>query len=79
MKNVSFFDSIPMNLSNMSVGALLGVIGISGLVPMFFSGADMSGVNLVLLSVIAFVITFPQTIVYTTMTRKLPRTGGDYV
>lgn len=66
-------------MSNMSVGALLGVIGISGLVPMFFSGADMSGVNLVLLSVIAFVVSFPQIAVYTIMSRRMPRTGGDYV
>lgn len=79
VKNVSFFDSIAMNMSNMSVGALLGVIGISGLVPMFFSGTGMAGVNLVLLSVIAFVVSFPQIIVYTIMSRRLPRTGGDYV
>jgi amino acid transporter len=79
VKNVSFFDSIAMNMSNMSVGALLGVIGISGLVPMFFSGTSMAGVNLVLLSVIAFVVSFPQIAVYTIMTRRLPRTGGDYV
>ncbi len=79
VKNVSFFDSIAMNLSNMSVGALLGVVGIAGLVPMFFSGQDMAGVNLVLLSVLAFVVSFPQIIVYTVMSRRYPRTGGDYV
>lgn len=79
VKNVSFFDSIAMNMSNMSVGALLGVIGISGLVPMFFAGASMAGVNLVLLSILAFVISFPQIAIYTIMTRRMPRTGGDYV
>lgn len=79
VKNVSFFDSIAINMSNMSVGALLGVIGISGLVPMFFANQDMSGVNLVLLSVIAFVVSFPQIAVYTIMSRRYPRTGGDYV
>lgn len=79
VKNVSFFDSIAMNMSNMSVGALLGVIGISGLAPMLFSGQDMSGVNLVWLSVIAFVFSFPQIIVYTIMSRRYPRSGGDYV
>ena len=77
VKNVSFFDSIAMNMSNMSVGALLGVIGISGLVPML--GHDMTGVNLVWLSVIGFVVSFPQIAVYTIMSRKMPRTGGDYV
>ena len=79
VKNVSFFDSIAMNLSNMSVGALLGVIGISGLAPMLFSGVDMHGVNLVLLSVIAFVVSVPQIVVYTIMSRRYPRSGGDYV
>jgi amino acid transporter len=79
VKNVSFFDSIAMNMSNMSVGALLGVIGISGLVPMFFAGHDMTGVNLVWLSVIGFLVSFPQIAVYTIMSRRMPRTGGDYV
>ena len=79
VKNVSFFDSIAMNMSNMSVGALLGVIGISGLVPVLFSGQGMAGINLVLLSVIAFVVSVPQIAVYTIMSRRLPRTGGDYV
>lgn len=79
VKNVGFLDSIAMNLSNMSVGALLGVIGISGLAPMLFAGQNMSGVNLVLLSVIAFVLSFPQIIVYTIMSRRYPRSGGDYV
>lgn len=79
VKNVSFFDSIAINMSNMSVGALLGVIGISGLLPMLFSGTSMIGVNLVLLSVIAFLISFPQIAIYTIMSRRMPRTGGDYV
>jgi amino acid transporter len=79
VKKVSFFDSIAMNLSNMSVGALLGVIGISGLAPMLFAGQDMNGVNLVALSVIAFVFSFPQIVVYTIMSRRYPRSGGDYV
>ena len=68
-----------MNMSNMSVGALLGVIGISGLLPMLFSGHDMTGVNLVWLSVIGFLVSFPQIAVYTIMSRRMPRTGGDYV
>lgn len=79
VKNVSFFDSIAMNMSNMSVGALLASIGISGLVPMFFAGQNMDGVNLIMLSIIAFIITFPQIIIYTMMSRRYPRSGGDYV
>ncbi len=80
VKSVGFFDSIAMNMSNMSVGALLGVIGISGLVPMaVFTGHSIVGVNLILLSVIAFVVSIPQIVVYTIMSRRYPRTGGDYV
>jgi len=79
VKNVSFFDSIALNMSNMSVGAMLGVIGISGLLPMLFSGVSMDGVNLVMLSIIAFVVSFPQIGIYTIMSRRMPRTGGDYV
>ncbi len=79
VKNASFFDTIAMNMSNMSVGALLGVIGISGLVPMLFANQDMAGINLPLLSVISFAVSIPQIIVYTIMTRRYPRTGGDYI
>ena len=39
----------------------------------------MTGVNLVYGSLIAFAVSIPQIIVYTKMTRALPRTGGDYV
>ena len=79
VKNVSFFDSIALNLSNMSIGALLGVIGISGLLPMFFAGQDVTGVNLLDLCLIAFVLSFPQIVIYTVLTRRYPRAGGDYV
>ena len=79
VKNVSFLDSIALNLSNMSIGALLGVIGISGLLPMLFAGQDLTGVNLVYLCLIAFVIAVPQIVIYTVLTRRYPRAGGDYV
>jgi amino acid transporter len=79
VKNVSFIDSIALNLSNMSIGALLGVIGISGLLPMLFAGQDLTGVNLLYLCLIAFVIAVPQIVIYTVLTRRYPRAGGDYV
>jgi amino acid transporter len=79
VKNVSFFDSIALNLSNMSIGALLGSIGISGLLPMFFAGQNTAGVNLLDLCLIAFVLSFPQIVIYTVLTRRYPRAGGDYV
>src|ERR1700730_4823452 len=77
VKNVSFIDAIALNLGNMSVGAGLGVIGLTTiLLP-----ADIvnNGFNLVLTSIVAFLLSVPQIIVYTMMTRRLPRTGGDYV
>ena len=79
VKNVSFFDSIALNLSNMSIGALLGLIGLSGLLPMLFVGQDLAGVNLVYLSVIGFLVAVPQIVIYTVLTRRYPRAGGDYV
>jgi amino acid transporter len=79
VKNVSFLDSIALNLSNMSIGALLGVIGISGLLPMLFAGQDLAGVNLVDLCLIAFLVSVPQIVIYTVLTRRYPRAGGDYV
>ncbi len=79
VKNVSFLDSITLNLSNMSIGALLGVIGLSGLLPMVFAGQSVAGINLVDVSIIAFVITVPQIVIYTFISRRYPRAGGDYV
>ncbi|MDA4129520.1 MAG: APC family permease [Thaumarchaeota archaeon] len=77
VKNVSFIDAITLNLGNMSIGAGLGVIGLTTiLLP-----ADIvnNGFNLVLTSIVAFLLSIPQIVVYTMMTRRLPRTGGDYV
>jgi amino acid transporter len=79
VKNVSFFDTISLNLSNMSIGALLGVIGISGLLPMYFAGQDMTGLNLIALCLIGFAVSVPQIVIYTLMSQRYPRAGGDYV
>jgi amino acid transporter len=79
VKNVSFIDSIALNLSNMSIGALLGVIGLSGLLPMLYVGQNMTGVNLLYLCLIAFALSVPQIVIYTVLTRRYPRAGGDYV
>ena len=73
-KNVSLLDAISINVSDMSAGAALANIGLTTiLLP------TMAGVNLVLGSLIAFVLIVPQVIIYTMMTRRMPRTGGDYV
>lgn len=77
VKNVSFLDSISLNFSNMSVGPLLTTIAGSTVATMVL--VDVSGLNLVVASAIAFLLSIPQIIVYTMMSRRYPRAGGDYV
>lgn len=73
VKRVSMLDAISLNVSNMSAGAALGVIGFT------MVAVNVSGVNLAIGSLIAFLISIPQIIVYTMMTSRISRTGGDYV
>ncbi|MHB1908648.1 MAG: APC family permease [Nitrososphaerales archaeon] len=78
VKNVSILDAVSLNVSSMSAGAALATITFTMiLIPLTLS--NFAGINLVYGSIIAFLITIPQMIVYTIMTRRLPRTGGDYV
>jgi len=57
VKNVSFIDAITLNLGNMSVGAGLGTIGLTTtLLP---AAIVNSGFNLVLTSIIAFLLSVP--------------------
>jgi len=73
-RDVSLLDAISLNLSNMSGGAALGVIGYTTILL-----SSTSGVNLVYGSIIAWILSIPQIIVYTMMTTRVSRTGGDYV
>ncbi|HXZ91036.1 MAG TPA: amino acid permease [Candidatus Dormibacteraeota bacterium] len=73
-RDVSFLDVVTLNLSNMSGGAALGVIGFTTVLL-----SSMSGVNLVYGSILAWLLSIPQIIVYTMMTTRVSRTGGDYV
>src|SRR5208337_5035698 len=74
VKNVSLFDAVSINVSDMSAGAALAVVGFTTiLLP------TMSGVNLVYGSIIAFILLIPQFIIYTILTQRMSRTGGDYV
>jgi amino acid transporter len=74
VKNVSLFDAVAINVSYMSTGAALALIGFTVvLLP------SVSGVNLVFASLIGFLISLPQVVVYTVMGGKTSRTGGDYV
>jgi amino acid transporter len=75
VKNVSMLDAIALNISNMSAGAALATIAYT----MASIGDKINGVNLVDASLIAFVLSLPQIVVYTMMTRRLSRTGGDYI
>jgi amino acid transporter len=74
VKSVSLFDAVAINVSYMSTGAALALIGFTViLLP------SVSGVNLVYASLIGFLISIPQVVVYSVMSRKTSRTGGDYV
>jgi len=73
VKNVSYLDALGLNISNMSAGAALGIIGFTMI------AVNVTGVNLFYGSLIAFILSIPEIVVYTMMTRRMPRTGGDYV
>lgn len=73
-RDVSLLDVVSLNLSNMSGGAALGVIGFTTVLL-----TSTSGVNLVYGSILAWVLSIPEIIVYTMMTTRVSRTGGDYV
>jgi amino acid transporter len=55
-------------------GAALGVIGFTTVLL-----SSMSGVNLVYGSILAWLLSIPEIVVYTMMTTRVSRTGGDYV
>jgi amino acid transporter len=78
VKNVSLIDSLSLNLSNMSIGPLLTTIAGSTSATLFIV-PTITGLNLVAASIIAFLLSIPQIIVYTMMSRRYPRTGGDYI
>jgi len=74
VKSVSLLDAVSINVSDMSAGAALATVAFTTiLLP------TMAGVNLVYGSLIAFVLLLPQVAIYTIMTRRIARTGGDYV
>jgi amino acid transporter len=76
VKNVSFLDAVSLNISNMSAGAALATISFTTFA---LPPSIISGLNLAYAAIFAFVLSIPQIVVYTMMTRRLPRTGGDYV
>jgi amino acid transporter len=74
VKNVSFFDALSINVSYMSIGAALGLVGFT-----MNALPTVSGVNLVAGSLLSFIMIIPMVVVYTLMSRRISRTGGDYV
>ena len=74
VKHVSLLDAISLNLGDMSAGAAVATIGFSTILL-----SSMAGINLVYASLLAFILSIPQIIVYTIMNRKVHRTGGDYI
>lgn len=73
-RDVSLLDTIAFSISSQAPGAALGSIGLTTiLLP------SMSGVNLIYGSLIAWLLIIPEIIVYTMLTTRIPRTGGDYV
>ncbi len=74
VKHVSFLDAISLNMGDMSAGAAVATIGLTTI---FLS--TMAGVNLVYASLLAFILSIPQIVVYTMMNRRVHRTGGDYI
>ena len=74
VKHVSFLDAISLNMGDMSAGAAVATIGFTTILL-----STMAGVNLVYASLLAFILSIPQMIVYTMMNRRVHRTGGDYI
>lgn len=74
VRNVSLLDAITLNMGNMSAGAALATISFTML-----ALPSVAGVNLVYASIIAFVLSIPQIIVYSIIGSKIKRTGGDYI
>ncbi|QKQ99183.1 APC family permease [Metallosphaera tengchongensis] len=72
LKQVTLLDAIMLNVGNMSAGITL-FESISPYINSYPGGV------LWLASIIGMIFAFPQLLVYTYMTRKMGRTGGDYV
>lgn len=70
IKQVSLLDAVMLNLGNLSAGLAL----YESISPYITSGGVLW-----LASIIALIMAVPQAIVYTIMTQKIGRTGGDYV
>lgn len=79
LKQVNLLDAVMLNIGNMSAGVAL----FESISPYINSSNNPTiggpGGVLWLASILGFIFSIPQLIVYTIMTRKIARTGGDYV
>ncbi len=74
VKKLSLLDTISFNLGDQAVATVFGLMAYTViLLP------SVTGMNLVVASVIAAAIMVPNLVVYTMMQRRVLRTGGDYV
>jgi len=69
-KEVSALDAIMLNLGNMSAGVAL----YTGISPYITAGGVIW-----IAAIIGLLLTLPQATMYTLLSYKIPRTGGDYV
>ncbi|BCU68571.1 amino acid permease [Sulfolobales archaeon HS-7] len=69
-KEVGLIDAAMLNIGNMAAGAAL-FIGISPYV--------LPGSSLWVASLLGLILVLPQLYMYTYLTNRIPRTGGDYV
>jgi len=73
-KEVSLLDAVALNVSNMSSGTAIAVIGLT-----LATLPSVAGINLLGTTLIGFLFSIPEIIVYSMLTIRMPRTGGDYV
>ena len=69
-KEVSALDAVMLNLGNMSAGVAL----FTGISPYITQGGVIW-----IAAIIGLLLTIPQALMYTILSYKIPRTGGDYI
>lgn len=79
IKQVSLLDAVMLNIGNMSAGVALFESISPFINPAHNPTIGGPGGVLWLASIIGLIFAIPQLVVYTIMTTRVPRTGGDYI
>lgn len=79
IKQVNLLDAVMLNIGNMSAGVALFTSISPYINPINNPTIGGPGGVLWLASILGFILAIPQLVVYTVMTRRIARTGGDYV